>query len=467
MGWEARAAALKNGLYMPTSQLPVREPARRAAEATALDPALWRHMLQQVRAQHPGLARAWFDQMVPRLMPNGVIQIQVSSAAQLHFCQNQCQQAFTNSAQQLTGRLTSVIFQFDTGTGGIFNEIDQIFSLNPDYTFENFVTGPCNRLAHAASIAVGEQPGKAYNPLFIHGDVGLGKTHLLQAVCQKILDRQPDARILYLSCDSFINQFINAVTNNDMNQFRHRYRQVDMLVIDDIHFLGGDTMKARTQEEFFHTFNTLYQGHKQIVLSADCPPSEIPELEDRLVSRFNWGLVARIDKPCYETRMAILQKKAQMRGVELPDDVCCYVAGKIDSNTRELEGAVTKIQGLAMLHEGKVDLELAKVAFGDTPTPEQRRITFQQIFDVVTKYYNVRLSDLQSKRRHKSIAFPRQVCMYLARKYTKYSLEEIGGHFGGRDHTTVLHAVRTVTEDMKNEQEVATQMTQIEGQLAV
>jgi len=422
-------------------------------------------MLQQVRTQNPSLHRTWFDQMTPRLMPNGTIHIQVTSAAQLHFCQNQCQQAFTNAAQAITGRLTSVIFHFDGGTGGIFNDADQQICLNPDYSFESFVIGPCNRLAHAASIAVGEQPGKAYNPLFIHGDVGLGKTHLLQAICQKILDRQPDARILYLTCDSFINQFINAVGSGDMNQFRYRYRHVDMLVIDDIHFLGGD--KARTQEEFFHTFNTLYQGHKQIVLSADCPPSEIPELEDRLVSRFNWGLVARIDKPCYETRMAILQKKAQMRGVNMPDDVLCYVASKIDANTRELEGAVTKIQGLASLHDGKVDLDLAKAAFGETATPEQRRVTFQQIFDVVTKYYNVRLSDLQSKKRHKSIAFPRQVCMYLARKYTRYSLEEIGGHFGGRDHTTVLHAVRTVDGDMKEDAEIANQISQIEGNLVV
>ncbi len=436
----------------------------RAHEPAPLDATVWRQILASVRAQHPGLNRTWFDTMTPRQLTNGVIQVVVSSQAQLHFCQHQCQGPFTNAAMTALGRLVSVSFHCDHLPGGVFNDGDQPLPLNPDYVFENFVTGPCNRLPHAASVAVAENPGNTYNPLFIHGGVGLGKTHLLQAISQKVLERQTDARILYLSCDSFVNQFINSVESGEMNQFRHRYRHVDVLVIDDIHFLAG---RDRTQEEFFHTFNTLYQSHKQIILSADAAPSEIPELEERLVSRFNWGLVARIEKPCYETRMAILQKKAQMRGVELPDDVCCYVAGKIDSNTRELEGAVTKIQGLAMLHEGKVDLELAKVAFGDTPTPEQRRITFQQIFDVVTKYYNVRLSDLQSKRRHKSIAFPRQVCMYLARKYTKYSLEEIGGHFGGRDHTTVLHAVRTVTEDMKNEQEVATQMTQIEGQLAV
>jgi len=290
----------------------------------------------------------------------------------------------------------------------------------------------------------------------------LGKTHLLQAVTQKVLEKNDSARILYLSCDSFINQFITAVETGDMNQFRFRYRNVDMLVIDDIHFLAG---RDRTQEEFFHTFNTLYQQHKQIVLSADCPPGEIPELEERLVSRFNWGLVARIDKPCYETRVAIVQKKARMRGLTLPDDVVCYIAAKVENNTRELEGAVTKIQGMAMLTGGVIDLELAKAALGEAATPEQRRITIQHILDVVTKYYNVRLSDLQSKKRHKSIAFPRQVCMFLARRHTRYSLEEIGGYFGGRDHTTVLHAVRTVDGDVKNDREIAEQLTQIEGQL--
>jgi chromosomal replication initiator protein len=276
------------------------------------------------------------------------------------------------------------------------------------------------------------------------------------------MENKQDARILYLSCDSFINQFITAVETGDMNQFRFRYRNVDVLVIDDIHFLAG---RDRTQEEFFHTFNTLYQGHKQIILSADCPPSEIPELEERLVSRFNWGLVARIEKPCYETRVAILQKKARMRGLVLPEDVVCYIAGKVENNTRELEGAITKIQGMSLLQAGLIDLELAKAALGESATPEQKRITIQQILDAVTKYYNVRLSDLQSKKRHKSIAFPRQVCMFLARRHTRYSLEEIGGYFGGRDHTTVLHAVRTVDGDCKDDREIAKQIATIDGQL--
>jgi len=401
--------------------------------------------------------------MVARQLTNGVIQVTVPKPAQLGFCQGQCQQPFTSAAQQVTGRLLAVMFHCDNlPRGGVFNEGDQPHPLNPDYTFDQFVTGPCNRLPHAASMAVSDQPGQSYNPLFIHGGVGLGKTHLLQAVCQKVLDRQPDARILYLSCDSFINQFINAVESGEMNQFRFRYRQVDVLVIDDIHFLAG---RDRTQEEFFHTFNTLYQGHKQIILSADCPPSEIPELEERLVSRFNSGLVARVEKPCYETRVAILQKKARMRALALPEDVVCYIAAKVENNTRELEGAITKIQGLGLLNNNVIDLDLAKAALGDSGTPEQRRITVQQICEAVTKYYNVKMSDLQSKKRHKSIAFPRQVCMYLARRHTRYSLEEIGGYFGGRDHTTVLHAVRTVDADTKADAQIAEQVKRIDGQL--
>ena len=435
----------------------------RAAEGAALDGGIWRQILQTVRSQHPTLHRIWFDQMAPRAMSNGTIQVTVKTPAQLSFCQGPCREAFTSAAQAATGRLVAVTFVAENGqVHANLTDGENVVPLNPDYTFENFVTGPCNRLPHAACVAVAEQPGKAYNPLFIHGGVGLGKTHLLQAVCQKVIDRNAAAKILFLSCDSFINQFINAIESGEMNQFRYRYRHVDLLVIDDIHFLAG---RDRTQEEFFHTFNTLYQQHKQIILSADCPPHEIPELEERLVSRFNWGLVARIDKPCYETRMAILQKKARMRGMSLPDDVLCYVAAKIESNTRELEGAITRIQGMSMLAAGRIDIELAKAALGEAVTPEQKRITIQQIFDVVTKYYNVRLSDLQGKKRHKSIAFPRQVCMYLARKHTEYSLEEIGGYFGGRDHTTVLHAVRTVTEDCSTDSRIIEQLTHLEHQL--
>jgi chromosomal replication initiator protein len=426
-----------------------------------LDGTVWQNILQSVRNHHPSLNRVWFDQMVPRQLTNGVIQATVATPAQLNFCQSQCQQPFTAAAQAVTGRLVVVSFHCENlPRGGVFNEGDQPLPLNPDYAFEQFVTGPCNRLAHAASSAVSDQPGKAYNPLFIHGGVGLGKTHLLQAICQRVLERHDDARIVYLSCDTFINQFISSVENGDMNQFRHRYRLADVLVIDDIHFLRG---RDRTQEEFFHTFNTLYQGQKQIILSADCPPNEIPELEERLVSRFNWGLVARIDKPCYETRVAILQKKARMRGLVLTDDVVNYIAMKVENNTRELEGAITKMQGMSLIQSGKIDIDLVKQVLGDTTPPEPKRITVQMIMDAVTSFYSVKLSDLQGKRRHKSIAFPRQVSMFLARKHTRYSLEEIGGYFGNRDHTTVLHAVRTVDGDMKADPEINRQVNQIEA----
>ena len=452
---------------MLTPHTPVREASRRAHDAAAfapLDHPTWGKILQIVRVQHPRLNRSWFEHLAPRQQTNGVIQVLVQPPAQLNFCQSQCQHPITSAAQVALGRLVAVSFHCENlPTGGVFNEGDQPLLLSPDYTFDNFVVGPCNRLPHAASVAVADAPGKAYNPLFIRGGVGLGKPHLLQAICQQVLARAPESRILYLSCDSFINQFIQAVQHGDMSQFRYRYRHVDVLVIDDIHFLRGHD---RTQEEFFHTFNTLYQGNKQIILSADAPPREIPELEERLVSRITWGLVARIEKPCYETRMALLRKKALLRGMEIPDDVICYVATKVENNTRELEGAITKIQGMSMLQQGRIDMELARAALGETGTPEQKRITIQQIIDAVTKYYNVRTSDLQSKKRHKSIAFPRQVCMFLARKFTRYSLEEIGGYFGGRDHTTVLYAVRTIDRATNADREIADQIVLIENQLS-
>ena len=438
-----------------------REALSRRAKEPAFDPSVWQRILQEVRNQHPSLNRIWFDQLVPRHLTAGVIQVLVPNLAQLNFCQGQCQKPFSVAAQQVLGRLVSVSFHCEgLGSGGLFSDTDQPLPLNPDYSFDQFVTGPCNQLAHAGSIAVAENPGKSYNPLFIHGGVGLGKTHLLQAICQKVLQRQGDLRILYLSCDSFVNQFISTVSDGDMQKFRYRYRHNDLLVIDDIHFLSKH---VRTQEEFFHTFNTLFQQQKQIILSADCPPSEIPELEERLVSRFNWGLVARIEKPCYETRIAILQKKARMRGIGLPDDVVCYIASRVENNTRELEGAITRIQGMSLLQGGLIDIELAKRAFGDEGANEKRRITVEHIYEAVTKYYNVKLTDLQSKKRHKSIAFPRQVCMFLARRFTHFSLAEIGCYFGGRDHTTVLHAVRTVDEDCRENKNIADQIQEIEG----
>lgn len=323
------------------------------------------------------------------------------------------------------------------------------FALNPGYTFESFVVGPCNRFAHAAALGVSEAPGSAYNPFFLHGSVGLGKTHLLQSLCYALLERDPGARILYLSCETFINHFISALENGDLQKFRNKYRNVDVLVVDDIHMLAN---KERTQEEFFNTFNTLYNASKQIVLSSDSSPKEIPTLQERLVSRFKWGLVTEIESPCYETRMAIVRRKSRERGRELPEPVAHLLAEHIDSNIRELEGAVTRVIGFASLARQEISIELVRRALRDVFAVQKGQPTMDDVMRVVTAHFNVKLTDLQSRRRTNAIAHPRQIGMYLARRITRHSLEEIGGFFGGRDHTTVLHAVRKVERDVKRDE---------------
>jgi chromosomal replication initiator protein len=320
--------------------------------------------------------------------------------------------------------------------------------LNPYYVFENFVTGPCNRMAHAAALAISDLPGRAYNPLFIHSGVGLGKSHLMQAICHKVRAHRPDVSVMYVSCEDFVNQFIASIESGRIEDFRYRFRYLDLLVIDDIHFLAD---KERTQEEFFHTFNTLYQSQKQVVLSSDSPPHEIPRLEERLISRFKWGLVARIDHPSYETRVAIVQKKSKLRGVDLPEDVVRYIATAVDTNNRELEGAVIRLLGYASLCNRAVDVGLAKEALRDLVIAPARTTTIQEIADAVLERYSARLSDLQSKRKNQSVALPRQICMYLARRLTNRSTGEIGAFFGGRDHTTVLHADRKINHMVKHD----------------
>ncbi len=321
-------------------------------------------------------------------------------------------------------------------------------SLNPTYRFDSYVVGPCNRFAHAASVGVAENPGKIYNPLFLHGSVGLGKTHLLQSLCRTILERDSSSRILYLSCETFVNHFIGALENGDLAKFRNKYRNVDLLVVDDIHLLAN---KERTQEEFFHTFNTLYNAGKQIVLSSDSPPVEIPTLQERLVSRFKWGLVTEIEQPCYETRMAILLRKSRERGRELPEDVASFLAERIDTNIRELEGAVTKLHGFAALSGQDVTLQLVRQCLRELFSTRSNQPSIEDIMGIVTERFGVKLADLQSRRRTNAIAYPRQIGMYLARRITQMSLAEIGGYFGGRDHSTVLHAVRKITRMSKED----------------
>ncbi len=321
-------------------------------------------------------------------------------------------------------------------------------ALNDRYTFENFVVGPSNQLAHAASLAVAQAPAGSYNPLFLHGGVGLGKTHLLQGVCLRALQVGHQRNILYLSSETFLNEFIAAISRGDLDSFRYRYRMADILVIDDIHLLAN---KERTQEEFFNTFNALYNAGRQIVLSSDSPPGDIPSFQERLTSRFKWGLVAEIEPPGFETRLAILRKKALARDLHVPEEVLSFLAENIQTNIRELEGAVTKVAGYALLIGRPLDLSVARQALGESSQKggSQAVIGVNRILDVVCAHYNVRAPDLQGRRRTQSIALPRQVAMFLARQVTPLSLEEIGGHFGGRDHTTVLYAVERTTQKSK------------------
>lgn len=335
-------------------------------------------------------------------------------------------------------------------------------ALNPKYIFDNFVVGPSNQLAYAAALAVSESPSKSYNPLFIHGSVGLGKTHLLQACCHKLLNHNPYLKILYLSCEAFINQFIAAIEKGDTRHFRDKYRHIDILLIDDIHFIAN---KERTQEEFFHTFNALYNTGKQIILSSDSHPSEIPTLQDRLISRFKWGLVAKIEAPNFETRYSILKAKARAMGHEPPDDVLTFLAEVVDTNIRELEGAITKVIGFSVLTQSTLDIALARTAMKDVIKKSDSYVTIDDIVRAVTKNFNVKLSELQSKKRHHSITLPRQICMYIAKRMTSLSLQEIGGYFGGRDHTTVLYASDKISKEMKNNPKISNIVNKIILQL--
>jgi chromosomal replication initiator protein len=310
--------------------------------------------------------------------------------------------------------------------------------LNPKYAFDTFVVGSSNQFAQAASQAVAELPSRAYNPLFIYGGVGLGKTHLLHAVGHQTARLFPSMTVVYISSERFTNELINAIRYDRTAEFRGRYRTIDLLLIDDIQFISG---KERTQEEFFHTFNDLYESRKQIVVSSDCSPKDIPEIEERLRSRFEWGLIADIQPPDFETRVAILKKKAALERVRLADDVAYLIASRIKSNIRELEGSLTRMIAFCALTGREMSTDLAQEVMADIWGEEERIITVEQIQRKVADFFSVRLSDLKAKNRTKAVAFPRQVAMYLARQLTHASLAEIGRGFGGKDHTTVLHAV--------------------------
>jgi chromosomal replication initiator protein len=444
--------------FLKESPLPVRE-----IEDIFAD------ILDRAKALDPANTRKWFDRLAVLHLDGGSLGVGCPDDATARFLRDNCKSTFTRAAQQITGHLVTIDFKVNPPKAGEKSRGTSQRSypelkLHPDYTFDNFVVGPSNRLAHASCVAVSHSLGNTYNPLFIYGNSGLGKTHLLQAICFEAQRKLNGAVIQFLSCEEFVNRFIRGIEEGNLHSFQSQFRTVDMLVIDDIQFLRE---REQSQEEFFHTFNALYNNGKQIILSADSPPGQIPSLEERLISRFNWGLVARIDPPSYETRVAIVQKKAHLRGLTISDQIAEYIARKVQANIRELEGALTSIYAVATTSRKKITLELAQTALEGQIKSEARHISITDIIEVVTKHFDIRLADLQSKRRSQSITEPRQICMYLARNLTKHSLEEIGGHLGGRDHTTVMHACNKIAEAKDTDpkmnallEELAKQITQ-------
>jgi chromosomal replication initiator protein len=328
--------------------------------------------------------------------------------------------------------------------------------LNPRYTFDTFIVGPSNQFAHAACRAVAEAPSRSYNPLFIYGGVGLGKTHLMHAAGQYVLQHDRNLKLTYISSERFMNEMINAVRYDRVLDFRERYRSVDVLLVDDIQFLAG---KEGTQTEFFHTFNALYDSQKQIVLSSDCPPHEIPQLEERLRSRFEWGLTADIQSPDLETKVAILKKKSETEAVPLPDNVAMYIASRIKSNVRELEGSLIRLIAYASLTGQELSLPLAQEVLKNIIDHEEKAVTIDTIQKFVAEYYNLKLNELKSRNNSKSVAMPRQVAMYLCKSLTHASLPEIGRSFGGKHHSTVIHSIRKVEEMRKRDADFNSQIS--------
>ncbi len=334
--------------------------------------------------------------------------------------------------------------------------------LNPGYTFKSFVVGSCNQFAHAAALAVANLPAKNYNPLFIYGGVGLGKTHLVNCIGNQIVENDPSAKVTYLSSEKFTNELINCIRYEKMTDFRNKYRTKDVLLVDDIQFLGG---KERTQEEFFHTFNALYDSNKQIVITSDKLPKDIPGLEERLRSRISWGLIADIQPPDIETKVAILCKKAELYNISLSNEVGLFLAGQLGSNIRELEGALTRLRAYSSLTGQEINAAMAKEILKDILSDRQRTITVENIQKVVASFFNIKVSDIKSSKKLKVFAYPRQIAMYLARTLTSASFPEIGNKFGGKDHSTVIHAFRQIEKRMVEDRELKNLLDTLRNEL--
>ncbi len=418
---------------------------------------VWNRTLELLKGEMTEISfNTWILTIEPMAIDSNTITLGVPADFQKGILESRYSYLIKNALRQLTHKDYNIYFstpsqtpvkpavqEYTEDTSGLF--------LNPKYTFDTFVIGNGNRFAHAASLAVSEAPAKAYNPLFLYGGVGLGKTHLMHAIGHFVLSQNPALKVLYVSSEKFTNELINAIKDDKNEEFRYKYRNIDVLLIDDIQFIGG---KERTQEEFFHTFNALYEANKQIIISSDKPPKDITTLEERLRSRFEWGLIADIAPPDLETRIAILRKKAQLENLDVPDDVMVFIADKVASNIRELEGAMNRVIAYSALTENKINVDMAIEALKDMFNSKAVVINSKTIQEAVSRYFHLKTDELKSKRRSRDVSFPRQIAMYLCREMTDMSLPKVGDEFGGRDHTTVIHACEKISQDMANSAEL-------------
>lgn len=410
-------------------------------------PAIWNRVLLSLREEIGATSyEIWFPQLKFVTFRNDKVYISVPNSLTQEWIESRYLDLIQKNFRDLTNQNIKIVLTTAS------EKDDALITLNSKYTFETFVVGNSNRFAHAACYAVAESPSRAYNPLFIYGGVGLGKTHLMQAIAHHILSKNPSYCVNYVSSEQFTNELISSIKDDNTSGFRNKYRNIDVLLIDDIQFLAG---KERTQEEFFHTFNTLYESNKQVVISSDRPPRSIPTLEDRLRSRFEWGLTTDIQPPDLETRIAILRKKAQNDNLNISYDILDYIANCIESNIRELEGALIRLVAYSTIANKPLNMDTAREALKDIlPPPRPKKITIERIQKVVAQYYGTELSEMTSKKRNKQLVYPRHIAMYLCRKLTDASLPQIGDQFGGRDHTTVMHAVEKMEKEAAEDQEL-------------
>lgn len=422
---------------------------------------IWKQALELIQQEMTSVSfSTWIEPIIPVSLENNVLSLEVPSEFNLGIINSRYKDLIQNAVRAVTKKDLSInLFVKSAEQPKKEETVSQdstassfVSVLNPKYTFDTFVKGSGNQLAHAAALAVAESPATAYNPLFIYGGVGLGKTHLMHAIGHYIIEQYPSKKVLYTSSEKFTNELINAIKDDRNEEFRNKYRNIDVLLIDDIQFIGG---KERTQEEFFHTFNALYEASKQIVLSSDKPPKEILTLEERLRSRFEWGLIADIQAPDMETRVAILRKKSQQERYDIPDEVLSYIAENIESNIRELEGALNRVIAYASLTGSPITLELAQNCLKQLLAGiSKTNINYNTIMKVVARYYDISPEMLTTHKRSRDIAHPRQVAMYLCRELTDMSLPKIGQVFGGRDHTTVMHACEKIQEAIEQSSEL-------------